>query len=95
MRELISCTKGFPVTWNDKTTVLDDTFTRGVYEVNILPNYKFELMHYDNNCNIVHQKYKGVWLISDNGYLCWSTTVQPFKGSSSFTHLLFSEWIEI
>ena len=94
MQGFIGCTKGFLATWNDKTRVLYDDFTRGIYEGNILPNYKFEVMQYDDNRNVVHQQYQGVWLISDNGYLCWSTTVLPLKESSSSTHLLFYEWIE-
>ena len=42
--QLIGCTKDFPETWNDKTTVLYDDYTQGVYEANILPNYEFELL---------------------------------------------------
>ena len=39
MREFIGCTKGFPATWNDKTTVLYDKLTRGIYMGDILPTY--------------------------------------------------------
>ena len=44
--------------------------------------------------NVIKVKYRGVWLISDNGYLNWSTTIPPFKETNSFGHLLFSEWVE-
>ena len=39
-------------------------------------------------------KYKGVWLLSDNGYFTWSTTIPPFKETNIFSHILFSEWVE-
>ena len=88
------CTKGFPATWNDKTTVLYDKLTRGIYTGNILPDYELELYEYDSQGNVIKVKYRGVWLISDNGYLNWSTTIPPFKETNSFGHLLFSEWVE-
>ena len=94
MREFIGCTRGFPATWNNKTTVLYDDFTRGIYTGAILPNYEFELKEYDPEGNIVSIQYQGVWLICDNGYLNWSTTVPPFKETNSFGHLIFSKWIE-
>ena len=43
MCEFIGCTKGFPATWNNKTTVLYDEFTRGIYNGEVLLEYKFEL----------------------------------------------------
>ena len=93
-REFLGCTRGFPATWNDKTTVLYDHFTRGIYNGEILSDYEFELNEYDQNGNIITVQYQGAWLICDNGYLNWSTTIPPFKQTDSFGHLLFSEWIE-
>ena len=95
MQKNISFTRGFPATWNDKTTVLYDQFTRGIHEGNILSNYKFELLEYDNEGNIITVKYRGVWIFSDNGYLTWSTTIPPYKQEDILTHrLLFSKWVE-
>ena len=94
MREFIACTKGFPATWNDKTTVLYDSLARGIYEGDILSDYEFDLLEYDSNGNIISRTYKGVWTICDNGYLNWSTTIPPFKEATSFSHLIFSEWVE-
>ena len=47
MREFIGCDWDFPATWNNKTTVLYDEFTRGIYTGDILPEYEFELYEYD------------------------------------------------
>ena len=63
MKEFLGCSKGFPATWNDKTTVLYDDFVRGIHNGDILPNFEFELLEYNADGVIVKQKYKGVWLI--------------------------------
>ena len=80
--------------WNGKTTVLYDQFTRGIHKGDILSDYEFELFKYDKDGNVITVKYKGVWLLSDNGYLTWSTTIPPFKETNIFSHKLFSEWVE-
>ena len=93
MQEFMGCNYGFPATWNDKTTVLYDEFTRDIYTGEILPGYKFEHYEYDPHGNMTTVKHQDVWLICNNGYLKWSTTIPPFK-EIFFGHLLFSEWVE-
>jgi hypothetical protein len=39
-------------------------------------------------------KLKGAYVIVDNGYLEWSTTVPPLKGSCVRSELRFSQWLE-
>jgi hypothetical protein len=39
-------------------------------------------------------KYKGAWLIVDNGYLNWATTVPPMKKSCIRSEIRFSAWLE-
>ena len=39
MQQFLSCTRGFPATWNDKKIVLYDQFTRGIHERDILSDY--------------------------------------------------------
>jgi len=39
----------------------------------------------------VYKKYIGVWFISNNGYLPWSTTVPPFKRKVTYKHICFPE----
>ena len=74
-RQILYSTSGHPSTWNDKTIVLYDTLVRGVHDGDILSDYEFELLEYDENNSIVKVIYKGVWFIVDNGYLSWSCTV--------------------
>jgi Plant transposon protein len=47
-----------------------------------------------NNNNIITKTYKGPWLIVDNGYLKWPTTVPPFKLSASEKERRWSQWLE-
>jgi hypothetical protein len=49
----------------------------------VIPDYTFELMERDASNNIITKTYEETWLIVDNGYLKWSTTVPPFKLSAS------------
>lgn len=37
---------------------------------------------------------KGAYVIVDNGYLDWSTTVPPFKDSINKSEVWFSQWLE-
>ena len=89
MREFIACTKGFPATWNDKTTVLYDSLARGIYDGEILPDYEFELLEYNIDGNIAPRKYKGVWTICDNGYLNWSTTKSLLSKKAHHLNILY------
>ena len=75
--QILSTAVGYPGRWNDKTIDLFDPFVRGIYEGSIMPNLPFELLEYDKAGNVVVKHYQGPWLIVDNGYLKWSTTVPP------------------
>jgi hypothetical protein len=86
---------GPPSRWNDKTLVLFDGFVVAFLEGTILDDAEFEL--YERAADgtmIVTVKYKGAWLIVDNGYLNWPTTVPPIKTSCSCTEIRFSKWLE-
>ena len=39
----------------------------------------FELFDHDDGGGICSVKYRRVWLLVDNGYLNWSTTIPPMK----------------
>lgn len=43
---------------------------------------------------MVAKKYSGPWLIVDNGYLRWSTTVPPIKLTVTETERRWSHWCE-
>ena len=69
---------------------------KGIKEGRLLNDVEFELyewMDERKETATVH-RYKGVWLLVDNGYLSWSTTVPPFKETSSRAELRFSQWLE-
>ena len=79
-RRILHTTLGHPCRWNDKTLLLFDTFVRGIYDGNTdLKDIKFELLEKDANGNVLTIRYSGCYVIVDNGYLSWSTTVPPSK----------------
>ena len=71
-----------------------DTFARGISRGDILDDVEFELLERDKNGNTRSRKYRGVWLLVDNGYLAWSTCMPPFKMSSDYREIRWSEWLE-
>jgi len=52
---------------------------KGLHSGDILLDVEFELLYKNKEGNVAVMKYEGAWLIVDNGYLSWSTTVPPFK----------------
>ena len=93
-RRILSATGGHPATWNDKTLVLFDDFARGIHDGKILNDLDFELFELNEEGEVVAAKYQGCWLLVDNGYLNWSTTVPPMKISFDRRECRWSEWIE-
>ena len=89
----MSTTGGHPSTWNDKTVVLFDDFLMSIKD-DILSDNEFILYERDGDGNIVAVTYKGVWIVVDNGYLTWSTTIPPFKRCSLVKELRWSQWLE-
>ncbi len=55
---------------------------------------KFNLFEYDQAGNVITTEYTGPWLIVDNGYLSWSTTVPPFKATADEKQRRWSHWLE-
>ena len=93
-RRILSTTTGHPSRWNDKTLVRFDAFVHGIWKGNILDDVEFELLARDENGDVCSCKYRGVWLLVDNGYLAWSTTMPPFKRSLDYKEIRWSEWLE-
>jgi hypothetical protein len=93
-RKILATTTGHPSRWNDKTVVLFDNFAVALNEGRTLQDCTFELYDIDSRGNVVKQKYEGAWLIVDNGYLNWPTTVPPLKTSCSRLIVRFSQWLE-
>ena len=93
-RRILSTTHGHPARWNDKTLVMYDEFATALKDGSVLDDLEFELYEYDEEGNVVKRKYRGAWLLVDNGYLAWSVTVPPIKTTTSRTEIRFSEWLE-
>ena len=67
-RRIPSTTEGHPARWNDKSIVKFDPFVMGMRRGEILDDLTFELYDYDRDGNVIRLKYKGAWLLVDNGY---------------------------
>ena len=93
-RRILSSTSGHPSTFNDKSLILFDDFCHSIKDGIYDDKYEFELYDYDRDGKHIKMKYRGCWLIVDNGYLNWSITVPPLKSSVLRREIRFSEWIE-
>jgi len=89
-RRIIHTTTGHPCRWNDRTLVkfdgLMDQLRRGLFNSTM----SFELQTRAGHSISIN----GCYVIVDNGYLQWSTTVPPHKSSSNRSELRFSQWLE-
>ena len=54
----------------------------------------FELLDYDLLGNVISVKYKGVYVIVNNGYLRWLCTMPPFTITSDMDEICWSKWLE-
>jgi hypothetical protein len=53
-----------------------------------------ELIEYDPDGKVQCAKYQGAWLVVDNGYLSWPTTIPPMTQSVLIDDTRWSEWME-
>ena len=91
-RWILGTKKGHPGSWNDKTFFLFDTFIRYVKRGKILQDNIFKLLERRGN-KIAKVKYRGVWIIVDNGYRNWSVMVPPFTNSKYQQEIRWSKWM--
>ena len=66
----------------------------GVQEGRLLQDMEFDLYERDESGNVVSVKYQGAWILVDNGYLNWATTIAPFKNTTSLKEYRLSKWLE-
>ncbi|KAG7343056.1 hypothetical protein IV203_021001 [Nitzschia inconspicua] len=93
-RRILSTTAGHPARWNDKTIVVKfDSFVMRLYNGDNLADVPFELYEYNERGEVTKREYRGAWLLTDNGYHKWSTTVPPYKSTTSRKEIRFSECI--
>jgi hypothetical protein len=94
-RKIYSTTDGHPARWNDKSLVKFDKLATALHEgKHPLCDLPFELYEYNEAGEVVKEKYKGGWLLVDNGYLNWGVTIPPMKESDTRAELRFSKWLE-
>uniref|UniRef100_A0A7S2XME1 DDE Tnp4 domain-containing protein n=1 Tax=Attheya septentrionalis TaxID=420275 RepID=A0A7S2XME1_9STRA len=93
-RRILSTTRGHPARWNDKTLALFDDLMQKINAGEVMDDVIFELYDYGLDGEVIEVKYRGVWLLVDNGYLAWATTVPPIKNTGSRKEIRFSEWLE-
>lgn len=93
-RRILHSTTGGPGRWNDQTMVRLDQFISGIRNGANLQDNDFELLDHDSEGNVITVKYKGVYVIVDNGYLQWSCTVPPFSITSDMDEIRWSKWLE-
>ncbi len=87
-------TSRFPACWNDKTLATFDCFMSGINNGDFLSDVEFELFKQNESGEVISVKYRGAWLMVDNGYLSWPVTVPPFARSDSILEEKWSKWLE-
>jgi hypothetical protein len=90
-RQILYTTTGHPGRWNDKTLARFDHFLDELRKGSFDEKITFDLLDKSGTKTI---GMKGAYVIVDNGYLEWSSTIPPFKNSSSRSEIRFSQWLE-
>jgi len=95
-KQMLYSTDGHPGRWNDKTLAIMDVFICGTHEGKILQDVTFELAEWSDGVgsDVQHQKHRGAWGISDNGYHRWTCMQAPAKTNSLIIEQRLSDWIE-
>ena len=93
-RQILDSTSGHLARWNDKTLILYHPFACDLHASKILQDVEFDLFEEDSDGNISSRRYKGAWIIVDNGYLMWPSNIPPFNNPIFNAEHLFSEWLE-
>jgi hypothetical protein len=89
-RRILNSTTGHPGRWNDKTLVRFDACVSQLQRGEFDDKMTFELKSKEGSSINV----KGAYVIVDNGYMEWSTTVPPLKDSMQRSEVRFSQWLE-
>lgn len=93
-RKILHTTCGHPSRFNDKTLISFDDFVQGLKNGIYNDKFEFELYDFDTDDQIIKVKYRGCYVIVDNGYLRWSVTVPPIKKTTLRNEIRFSDWLE-
>ncbi len=90
-RQILHTTTGHPGRWNNKTLARFDHFLDELRKGGFDEQITFDLLDKSGEKTVCM---KGAYVIVDNGYLEWSSTIPPFKNSSSRSEIRFSQWLE-
>jgi hypothetical protein len=93
-RQILHSTTGHPGRWNDKSVVRHDDFMDQLRRGSFDDLMGFVLLTTDDNGKQKEIQMKGAYVIVDNGYLAWSTTVPPLKDLVNRSEIRFSQWLE-
>jgi DDE superfamily endonuclease len=93
-RRILYTTAGFPARYNDKSLIRFDRLANKLKNGEILEDRVFELKYRLADGTIGTRKFRGCWLLVDNGYIEWSITIPPVKTCTSQKEKAFSEMLE-
>jgi Plant transposon protein len=92
--DIFYTTRGHPARFNDKSLIRFDKFANKLKNGEVLDDAVFELKHIKAGGDIAKRKFRGAWLLVDNGYLDWSITIPPAKTPTSHSDKGFSDMAE-
>jgi DDE superfamily endonuclease len=93
-RRILYTTAGHPARYNDKSLIRFDRLANKLKNGEILEDRVFELKYRLADGTIGTRKFRGGWLLVDNGYIEWSITIPPMKARTSQKEKAFSEMLE-
>ena len=73
---ILATTTGYPARWNNKTLAIFDFFMQDLHEGKILDDIEFNLYEHNHSGGVVLQRYRGGWLLVDNGCLAQQLSPQ-------------------
>ena len=88
---ILPTTNGGPGRWSDQSMVRLDTFVSGICDGTVLNDVDFELIALNKRGNEKTLRFKGAYLICDNGYLNWLCTVPPFGVTNDIDEICWSK----
>ena len=66
----------------------------GIHDGSVLNDCNFELLACGKDGVVKTLRFRGAYLIVDNGYLNWSCTVPPFRVTNNIDKIRWSKWLE-
>ena len=95
-RQILHTTTGHPGRWNDKTLVRFDPFMAELRDgaFDELIDFRLKRRKDGSDSDEEEVTIKGAYVIVDNGYLRWPTTIPPIKNSCNHSEHRFSQWLE-